>query len=47
MTAVNQSATNVYVKSVTLNGVELEGNYITHEQLTGGGELVFTMSATA
>ena len=47
MTAINQSATNVYVKSVTLNGVELEGNYITHEQLTGGGELVFTMSATA
>ena len=46
ITAVNQSAKNVYVKSVTLNGVELEGNYITHEQLTAGGELVFTMSAT-
>ncbi len=43
--AVNQSEKNVYVKSVTLNGVELEGNYITHEQLTNGGELVFTMSA--
>lgn len=45
--AKNQSATNVYVKSVKLNGVELTGNYITHEQLTGGGELVFEMSATA
>lgn len=45
--AENQSATNVYVKSVKLNGVELTGNYITHEQLTNGGELVFTMSATA
>ena len=43
--AVNQSEKNVYVKSVTLNGVELEGNYITHEQLSNGGELVFTMSA--
>lgn len=45
MTAVNQSAENVYVKSVTLNGELLEGNYITHAQLTGGGELVFTMSS--
>lgn len=45
--AENQSATNVYVKSVKLNGVEITDNYITHEQLTNGGELVFTMSATA
>lgn len=45
--AENQSADNVYVKKVTLNGVELTDNYITHEQLTNGGELVFTMSATA
>ena len=47
VTALNQSAENIYVKSVTLNGVKLEGNYITHEQLINGGELVFEMSATA
>ena len=47
VTALNQSAENVYVKSVTLNGVELEGTYVTHEQLMAGGELVFTMSKTA
>ena len=45
--AVNQSAENVYVKSVTLNGVELEGTYVTHEQLLAGGKLVFTMSNSA
>ncbi len=44
--AVNQSAGNVYVKSVTLNGEAITGNYLTHEQLTAGGELIFTMSAT-
>ena len=46
ITALNQSAENVYVESVTLNGVQLEGTYVTHEQLMAGGELVFTMSAT-
>ncbi|MBR3803080.1 MAG: GH92 family glycosyl hydrolase [Clostridia bacterium] len=45
--AVNQSEENVYVSSVKLNGVELEGCYVTHEQLMNGGELVFTMSSTA
>ncbi len=47
VTAVNQSPENVYVSSVTLNGVELDGIYVTHEQLMAGGELVFTMSGTA
>ncbi len=45
--AVNQSDDNIYVTSVKLNGVELEGCYVTHEQLMAGGELVFTMSNTA
>lgn len=45
VTAVNQSAKNVYVKSVTLNGEEITDNYLTHAQLMNGGELVFTMSA--
>ena len=42
----NQSAENVYVYSVTLNGEEIEGPYITHEQLMNGGELKFCMSYT-
>lgn len=46
ITAKNQNADNVYVKSVTLNGEKLDGCYITHAQLTGGGNLVFEMSAT-
>ena len=45
MTALNQSEKNIYVKSVTLNGVEITDNYLTHAQLMAGGELVFTMSA--
>ncbi len=44
--AENQKEDNVYVKSVTLNGEKLDGCYITHAQLTGGGRLVFEMSAT-
>lgn len=47
VTALNQGKKNIYVKSVTLNGVELDGCYITHEQLMGGGELVFNMSDKA
>ena len=42
----NQSEKNVYVHSVTLNGVELEGPYVTHEQLMEGGTLRFYMSYT-
>lgn len=44
MTAVNQSEKNVYVSGVTLNGQPLDGCYVTHSQLMGGGELVFTMT---
>lgn len=44
ITAKNQNDKNVYVNSVTLNGEKLDGCYITHSQLTGGGELVFDMS---
>ena len=45
--AFNQSERNVYVYSVTLNGEELEGPYVTHEQLMEGGKLTFYMSYTA
>lgn len=44
MTAVNQSEKNVYVSGITLNGVALDGCYVTHDQLMNGGELVFTMT---
>lgn len=47
ITANNQNNNNVYVKSVTLNGEKLDGCYVTHEQLMGGGELVFEMSNKA
>ncbi|MGI4728044.1 MAG: GH92 family glycosyl hydrolase [Janthinobacterium lividum] len=42
--AKNQSAKNVYVKEVLLNGQALNRNYITHSEIMGGGKLVFVMS---
>ena len=42
--AENQGKKNVYVEKITLNGKELDGCYITHDELMNGGELVFTMS---
>ncbi len=39
----NQSTENVFIKRITLNGVEIEGYNIHHEQLINGGELIFTM----
>ena len=35
------------VAAIKLNGTELDGLYITHDQLMNGGELVFTMSDKA
>ena len=42
--AKNQSPQNVYVQKVVLNGKTLNRNYITHEEIMGGGELVLYMS---
>jgi len=42
--AVNQSAKNVYVSKVTLNGQVIESTSITHDQIKNGGTLVFTMT---
>ncbi len=42
--AKNQSAKNVYVKEVLLNGAVLNEHFITHQQLMNGGKLVFVMS---
>ena len=40
----NQSKENIYVKSLTINGKEIDRNYILHNELMNGGEFVFTMS---
>lgn len=42
--AENQSAENVYVKRVLVNGKELEGLILDHQDIVNGGEIVFEMS---
>ena len=42
--AKNLSAANKYVKSVSLNGVLVEGFKIRHDDILKGGELVFEMT---
>lgn len=44
--AKNNSDTNRYIQSVTLNGEPYTRSYITHDVLTAGGELVFEMGDT-
>lgn len=44
--AHNQSAENVYVRSIHLNGKPVTRHYLTHEEIMAGGELIFEMSAT-
>lgn len=46
ITAENQSAENIYVQSVVLNGERLTQPSLTHAQLAGGGTLVFTMGSS-
>src|SRR5690606_11462785 len=41
--AVNQSAKNVYVKKVELNGKPLTGRFLTHADIMNGGKIVFYM----
>ena len=43
----NQKPRNVYVKSVTLNGVPYNNLFIKHEDIMNGGELVFEMAEKA
>ncbi len=38
------SKENLYVESVTLNGKPHTSPYITHDEITRGGELVFKMT---
>lgn len=44
--AENLSAANGYVGRVTLNGKPLARTFLRHQDITAGGELVFTMQAT-
>jgi len=41
--AENQSADNIYVQSVTLNGVKLTSSSIVHSQIADGGTMTFVM----
>ncbi|MBS0011094.1 MAG: GH92 family glycosyl hydrolase [Bacteroidales bacterium] len=45
--AENNSPENIYVSSVSLNGVLIKRNYIRHDEIMDGGTLVFTMSNKA
>jgi predicted alpha-1,2-mannosidase len=47
ITTKNQSAKNVYVSKVILNGKVLDRTYITHSEITSGGDLQFIMSGKA
>jgi predicted alpha-1,2-mannosidase len=44
--AENLSETNIYVQSVTLNSKSYNKNYILHEDIMSGGNMVFTMGNT-
>jgi predicted alpha-1,2-mannosidase len=43
--AENQGPRNVYVQEVWLNGEAVQRNYLTHDEVTAGGELRFVMGA--
>ena len=43
--AKNQSATNVYVRKVELNGTPLNRRYLTHSEIMNGGKLIFYMAS--
>jgi len=47
ITTENQSEENVFVKRVLLNGKEVEGMLLKHQDLVKGGEVVFEMSSFA
>ncbi len=43
--AENVSAENKYIRSVTLNGEKIDRSWVTQQEITAGGELVFKMSS--
>jgi predicted alpha-1,2-mannosidase len=42
--ANNQSKENIYVKSVTVNGITIKENLISHTDIENGGTLIFEMT---
>jgi len=46
VSAPDNSAGNVYVNKITLNGKALNRNYIRHSELQGGGDLYFGMQGS-
>lgn len=47
ITANNQSARNVYVRKITLNGKAITNNRLSYAELMKGGDLVYEMSSMA
>jgi predicted alpha-1,2-mannosidase len=45
VTTKNQSNKNVYVDKVLINGKVVDRKYITHDEITAGGEIQFIMAA--
>ncbi len=43
ITAQDNSRDNIYIQDIILNGKTVDKNYITHDQLTTGGELLIRM----
>jgi putative alpha-1,2-mannosidase len=43
--AKNQSAKNIYVQRVSIDGKKLNRNYLTHDEITKSKEIVFEMSS--
>ena len=43
---VNNSDTNIYIKSIKLNGAEYKKPYIEHSDIAAGGTLTIEMSDT-
>nr|WP_244215240.1 GH92 family glycosyl hydrolase [Pedobacter miscanthi] len=40
---LNNSAKNIYVQGISLNGKKYENSYITHKDIVNGGRMIFTM----
>lgn len=47
ISAANNHPQNRYIESLTVDGIPYSKNYVTHETLTGGAELTFTMGNSA
>jgi predicted alpha-1,2-mannosidase len=43
---LNNSASNIYIQKITLNGKEITRSYITHKEILNGGNIVFEMGST-